>query len=81
MSPGRSRGGRLRKKEETRQKFAIMSMEEGTGGCCEGERFFFWVAEEWEVVKAHFCQFKQRHLSEGASAACRPVRVRVCGCD
>lgn len=37
---GRSRGGRLRKKEETRQKFAIISMEEGTGGCGEGERFF-----------------------------------------
>lgn len=37
---GRSSGGRLRKKEETRQKFVIMSVEEGTGGCCEGERFF-----------------------------------------
>lgn len=40
MRQGRSRGGRLRKKEETRQKLAIMSMEEGTGGCCEGERGF-----------------------------------------
>lgn len=40
MRQGRSRGGRLRKKEETGQKFAIMSMEEGTGGCWEGERFF-----------------------------------------
>lgn len=58
-------------------------MEEGTGGCGEGERLFFWVAEEWEVSGAHFCQFKQRHLSEGASAAGLLARAYACvrGCD
>lgn len=40
MRQGRSRGGWVREKEETRQKFAIMSMEEGAGGCCEEERGF-----------------------------------------
>lgn len=37
---GRSRGGRVREKEETRQKFAIMSVEEGAGGWCVEERVF-----------------------------------------
>lgn len=36
------------------------------------------MAEEWEVVRAHFCQFKQRHLSGGASAACLLPHACVC---
>lgn len=35
---GRSGGGRVRGKEETRQKFAIMSVEEGAGGWCVEEK-------------------------------------------
>lgn len=82
MRHRRSTRGWDREKEETRQKFAIMSMEEGAGGCSVEERVFFWVVEEWEGVRAHFCQFKQRHLSEGASGVhlhvCMYVCVRTC---
>lgn len=38
MRQGRSRGGWVREKEETRQKFAIMSVEEGASGWCVEER-------------------------------------------
>lgn len=37
---GRSRGGRVRGKEEARQKFAIMSVEEGADGWCVEEKGF-----------------------------------------
>ncbi len=79
---GRSRGGRVWEKEETGQKFAIISVEDGAGGWCVEERGFFWVVEEWEGVRAHFCQFKQRHLSEGASGVCLHMFVclYVCVC-
>ena len=83
MRQGRSRGGRVREKAETRQKFAIMSVEEGAGGWCVEERGFFWVVEKWEGVRAHFCQFKQRHLSHCCVSAyvCVYIYVYVCVCD
>lgn len=40
MRQRRSRGGRVREKEETRQKFPIMSVEEGAGGWRGEERAF-----------------------------------------
>lgn len=41
-----------------------------------GRKGFSWVVEEWEGVRAHFCQFKQRHLSEGATGVC----LQMCVC-
>lgn len=76
MRQGRSRGGWVRKKEETRQKFAIMSVEEGGRRVQSGRKGVFWVVGEWEGVRAHSCQFKQRHLSGGLL-----VCVCVCDCD
>lgn len=40
MRQGRSRGVRVREREETRQEFPIMSVEEGAGGWCAEERAF-----------------------------------------
>lgn len=40
MRQGRSTGRRVRGKEETRQKFSIMSVEEGAGGLCREEKGF-----------------------------------------
>lgn len=44
---GRSRGGRVRDEEEARQKFSVMSMEEGTGGRWCRRKAFLRAAEGW----------------------------------
>lgn len=75
---GRGRGGRARDKEEAGQKFSVMSMEEGTGRRCVEERLFSGRWRGWEGVRTYFCQFKERHLSKGATRVSACVRVHVC---
>lgn len=75
---GGGRGGRVRDEEETRQKFSVMSVEEGTGGVVEERLFSGRQRGEWGGgVRTYFYQCKERHLSKGATR----VSLLMCACD
>lgn len=77
MRQGRSRGGRVREKEETRQKFAIMSVEEGAGGWCVEERGFSgWWRSGRESGRTSVSL--NRDICQRGPLLCVCIRVCVC---
>lgn len=80
MRQGRGRGGWVRKKEETRQKFAIMSVEEGGRRCSREERGF---SGWWRSGResGHTPVNLNRDICQGGCwCVCVSVIVIVCLC-
>lgn len=81
MRQGRSRGDRVRE-EETRQKFLIMSVEEGASGWCVEERAFSgWWSSGRELGRTSVSLNRDICQRGPLVCVCICVCMTTCVCD